>query len=171
MIHLVSRFQFLLITFQQYSWDPQSSCMSSFKVDLTSYIMMLKSAQFSPLKHIIDFARVVRSATDRKLASRSHTPNNCEHEYGIALNTKDEHFQHEISAVCYLIAPLWSLTLKDCFSCHSSSSSPSKDSLFTEKALVRTHLHIFERFKLFKSACSSVLVWDSYKYSPGEPLQ
>ena len=147
--------------------------MSSFKVDLTSYIMMLKSAQLPSLKHIIDFARVVWSATDRKLASRSHTPNNCKHEYGIAMNTKDEHVQQvdEISAVCYLIAPLWSLTLKDCFSCHSSSSSPSKDSLLTEKALVRTHRHIFERFKLFKSACSSVLVWDSYKYSPGEPLQ
>ena len=82
--------------------------MSSFKVDLTSYIVMLKSAQLPSLKHIIDFARVVRSATDRKLASRSHTPDNCEHKYGVALNTKDEHFQQvdEISAVCCLIAPL-----------------------------------------------------------------
>ena len=43
-------------------------------VDLTSYIMMLKSAQFSPLKHVVDFARIVGTATDRELGTRSNTP-------------------------------------------------------------------------------------------------
>ena len=42
-------------------------------VDLTSYIMMLKSAQFSSLKHVVDFARVVGTATDRELGTRSNT--------------------------------------------------------------------------------------------------
>ena len=134
-------------------------------VDLTSYIMMLKSAQFSPLEHVVDFARIVGTTTDSELGTRSNTP-----EMVQTFPTLDENVQMK----SYLIAPLWSLTLKDCFSCQPSSpSSPSKDSLFTEKkesylAPIKL-LGMYECLEML--VCSSVLVWDSYKYSPGEPLQ
>ena len=54
--------------------NPHHLITSSVMVDLTSYIMMLKSAQFSPLKHVVDFARIVGTATDRELGTRSNTP-------------------------------------------------------------------------------------------------
>ena len=70
----------------------------------------------------------------------------------------------------HLIAPLWSRTLKDCLSCHSSPSS-SRASLFTGKAKLKTN-SCTSCPRLIRQLCSSsVLVCDCYISSPGEPQQ
>ena len=65
-----------------------SSISCIIEVDLTSYIMMLKSAQFSSLKHVVDFARVIRASTDGKLRARCHT--SVETNLGYIFNKIDE---------------------------------------------------------------------------------
>ena len=92
------------------------------RCDLTSYIMVLKSSQFPSFKHVVDLTGIIGTSTYSKFGTSRHTP------------SKESRINSHpvIHWSVYLIAPLWSLTLKDCFSCQPSSPSSSNDSLFTE---------------------------------------
>ena len=95
------------------------------RCDLTSYIMVLKSSQFPSFKHVVDLTGIIGTSTYGKFGTSRHTPSKESRINSLPVI-------HQQSTLIYLIAPLWSLTLKDCFSCQPSSPSSSNDSLFTE---------------------------------------
>ena len=149
--------------------------------------MMLKSAQFSPLKHIIDFARVIRTTANCKLRARRHT--SVETNIRDIIPTKiDDNFLASVPHYGVLheniqiFSTKWVKVLPYCPTMVSNIERllklpafllfPFQRLAFHWKCSNKNLLFLTHKLKINTSGntCNSVLVWDRYKSSPGEPL-